>query len=484
MRPLVFWLALVLALNAGCVRNVATGKRQLMLISQQDEIQLGQSAKQEVIQGLGLVENPALQQYVSQVGTRLAQQTERPDLPWSFQVVDDASVNAFALPGGPIFVTRGILAHMGSEAELASVLGHEIAHVTARHSAQQLSKAQLAQAGLGLGSILLGEERAGLAQLAGVGLGVLLLRNSRDAEREADKLGLGYVVKSRYEPDEMVALFQTLSRVAGQSEAGRLPGWLQTHPEPEERLRTAQKQLAELPPMDGTVEREPYLRKLEGVVYGANPRQGFFQGQTFLHPDLRFRFLFPEGYKVENQPQAVVGVSPRQDAAVVLSLAPTADPQAAMNAFASQPGIQVTGVSQGLMGTLNAVSGGFFAQAEQQRLEGVVTFVRHGERTFQLVGFTPAGNLAGVLPAFQRTMASFEPLNDPAVLNVQPARIELTPVPEPMTLAQFLQRFPSTVSAEELARINGVDPAARLEAGRLMKRVVGGVPPSAAAGGR
>ena len=151
-------LLLVAALAAGpiasCARNPVTGKNELSLVSESQEIQMGQQAAQEVAQTIGFVENPALQEYVAGIGKRMAAKSERPNLPWEFHVVNDAAVNAFALPGGFIFVTRGLLAYMNNEAELASVLGHEIGHVTARHSVQQISKAQLATLGLGLGSIL------------------------------------------------------------------------------------------------------------------------------------------------------------------------------------------------------------------------------------------------------------------------------------------------------------------------------------------
>ena len=146
-------LAVTLSL-AGCAKNPATGQRQLSFISEAQEVQLGRQAAVEAQQSIGLVQNPELQEYVSRIGLALAAKSERPELPWQFQVVDDPSPNAFALPGGFIFVTRGMLTLMTSEAELASVLGHEIGHVTARHSVNQISKQQLAQIGLGLGGIL------------------------------------------------------------------------------------------------------------------------------------------------------------------------------------------------------------------------------------------------------------------------------------------------------------------------------------------
>src|SRR5512141_3131209 len=168
-------LMLSAALAAGCATNPVTGKSQLSLISESQEIQMGREAAQQTLQQIGEVKDPGLQAYVSRIGKELAARTERPQLPWEFHVVNDASVNAFALPGGFIFVTRGLLTHINNEAELATVVGHEIGHVTARHSVQQISKAQLATLGLGIGSIL-SPGIAKFANVAGQGLQLLFLK--------------------------------------------------------------------------------------------------------------------------------------------------------------------------------------------------------------------------------------------------------------------------------------------------------------------
>jgi predicted Zn-dependent protease len=470
----------VLALGPGCVKNPATGKRELSLVSQQQEVDLGQQAKGQVVQQFGLVENPALQSYVDGVGKKLAQASERPELPWSFQVVDDAAVNAFALPGGPIFVTRGILAHMGSEAELAAVLGHEVGHVTARHSAQQITRSQLAQAGLGLGvvlgSVLTGQDLSGLGQAAGLGAQMLLLKHGRDAERQADTLGLGYLVETRYQPAAMTALFEMLVRTSEGAERGKLPGWLLTHPEPQERLKDTQERLAKLPaPQEGVVERDAFLQRLDGMAYGPDPRQGFFRGQTFLHPGLRFQLSFPEGFTTQNQPSAVVGVSPRQDVAVMLQPTGAKSPEEAAQAFSQQQGLQVQAANRTTLNGLPAITAQFVAQTQQGVLEGVTAFVQHGGQVFQLLGLAPGGGMAAALPLVERSFQSFGPLTDAAALARQPATLRVVPLPRAMTLEEFARSTPSGVPLEELARINGVAPGQQLEAGRRVKRVEGEV---------
>ena len=476
-------LLLVAALAAGpiasCARNPVTGKNELSLVSESQEIQMGQQAAQEVAQTIGFVENPALQEYVAGIGKRMAAKSERPNLPWEFHVVNDAAVNAFALPGGFIFVTRGLLAYMNNEAELASVLGHEIGHVTARHSVQQISKAQLATLGLGLGSIL-SSDIAQFAGLASQGLGVLFLKYGRDAENQADQLGFKYALGLNYDVREMANVFQTLGRASGGGE-GRLPEWLSTHPNPEnrvartlERLDTLRTSLA-----NAVVNREQYLEHIKGLTFGDDPRQGFFEGTTFYHPDMRFQVQFPEGWKTQNTPAAVVAVSPQEDAIIQLALAGNTPPREAASKFLSQEGIQP---GQGSTQTINgnpAATSYFQAQTQQGVIEGLVAFVAYGGRTFALLGYTPQGKLGTYDDELRRTISSFDQLRNSAALSVQPAKLELVKLPREMTLAQFYQTYPSTASIEELAIINELEgPESVIPRGRIVKRVVGGRKPA------
>src|SRR6059036_688194 len=203
---------LVSAVALGCAVNPATGSRQLMLVSESQEISMGRDYDNQVVASIGLYPDSTLQRWIQQFGARLAATSERPNLPWSFRVVDDPVVNAFALPGGFIYVTRGILAHLGSEAELASVVGHEIGHVTARHSVSQMSKAQLLDVGVIVGMILRPQLQnfGGLAQ---AGLELLFLKYSRNDESQADELGLRYLTRAGYDPRPMTQVFRTLDRV-------------------------------------------------------------------------------------------------------------------------------------------------------------------------------------------------------------------------------------------------------------------------------
>jgi len=465
-------LTLVLG-SGGCATNPVTGESELALISETQEIDLGRSAAQDVSRSMGLVDDPALQQYVAQIGERLATNSERPELPWQFAVVDDPTPNAFALPGGYIFVTRGLMSLMNSEAELATVLGHEIGHVTARHSVQQLSRAQLAQLGLGLGMVLVPELRS-FNDLAGTGLGLLFLKYGRDAERQADQLGFRYAFEQNYDVSEMADVFQALQRsseLAGQS---AVPGWLATHPSEAERIAAARDRVAQLAagqadPRSGRVE---YLRRIDGLVFGSDPRQGFFRGDTFYHPDLRFKFTAPDGWKSQNMTSAVVAVSPQQNGAVQLTLARSEDAGQAASAFAAQQGVRVWRPTRHRFNGVPATVTPFEAQTEQGVVRGYAAHLEHGGHVFQLLTYAPQGVFDSYDDAFERAIASFAPVTDPAILEIAPTRIDVVQLERPMSLRQFAAQQPPAVEFEQLALINQIDdPSRTLAAGTYLKQV-------------
>ncbi len=469
-------LPLALALTT-CARNPVTGKNQLTLVSEAQEVELGKQSAAEVQATMARYPDEKVQAYVSAVGMRMATASERPNLPWQFTVVDDPAVNAFALPGGFIYVTRGILTHMTSEAELASVVGHEIGHVTARHSVQQISKQQLAQLGLGLGSIL-SPTIAQLGQVAGTGLQLLFLKFGRDAESQADELGFKYMTKQGWDPHEMGKMFETLKRVSDASGGGGTPTFLSTHPDPGNREQVADERAAAVKEPGLKVNREEFLALLNGMKYGEDPRQGYFKGSAFYHPDMKLKLDFPEGWKTQNQPSAVVAASPKGDAMMQFASAGKDAPAEAARKFMSQQGIQPASVPASQLQGLPAGSSYFQAQTEQGVIAGLVSFVSHGGSTFGIVGYTAANGLAAYDPAFKKTIASFGPLTDPAALAVQPARIELVKVPRAMTVAELNAQFPSSVPVEQVAIVNGVAKEGRFEAGQSAKRIVGGTPPA------
>jgi predicted Zn-dependent protease len=460
------------ATAAACARNPVTGQLEPALISESQEVEMGRQAAVDVQQSIGLVEDDALQRYVQEIGASLAAGSQRPDLPWTFRVVDDPTPNAFALPGGFIFVTRGMLNLMENEAQLASVLGHEIGHVTARHSVQMISRQQLAQLGLGIGMILVPELQQ-FGDLAATGLQLLFLRYSRDAEHQSDELGYTYARAQGYDVREMPQVFASLARVSQLEERSPLPEWLSTHPYPEERIERINARLQQSDESYASLrdDRQEYMGRIEGLVYGEDPREGYFQGSTFIHPELRFRMTFPSGWQVRNTKSAVIATSPQQDAAIQLTLAQQSSPDAAAQAFLAQQGIQPGQASRETVNSIPAVAATFQANTQQGVVQGLVVFLGHGGNVYQVMGFSPAQIYAQHDRVFRQSLGSFGPVTDPALLSVEPARIEVVRADRAMTLAEFNQRYPSTIPLEELAIINQVTTNSTIPAGTLVKRV-------------
>ncbi|MEX2581856.1 MAG: M48 family metalloprotease [Gemmatimonadota bacterium] len=467
-------LCLALIAQSGCARNPVTGQLQLALISEAQEIQMGQQAAQEVASTIGLVDDPELQQYVSTIGQRLAATSERPELPWSFAVVDDPTPNAFALPGGPIFLTRGLMNLMGSEAQLATVLGHEIGHVTARHHVTRLSRTQLAQIGLGVGGVLFPDLQQ-LGGLASAGLQLVFLSHGREAERQADDLGFGYALEQNFDVREMGLVFESLQRYGDRQGETGVPSWLLTHPLPQERIESVQERLDQLVIAGGQLRGgiQPYLQQLDGLTYGQNPRHGFFRDGLFLHPDLRFQVGFPAQWPSQNLTQAVMAVSPQQNAAIQLTLADDASPEAAAQRFLSQQGIQVGQTSRQPINGMPAVLARFRGQTQQGVLEGLIGFLAHDGRVYQIMGYAPATDFPSHDRIIQEVIGSFRELTDPAALAVQPNRVTIVRTTETMSLADFSRRFPSVIPIEELVVLNQLPSAETLvPAGSFLKRVV------------
>jgi predicted Zn-dependent protease len=461
------------AILVACATNPATGRRQLMLVSEAQEIAMGKEADQQVGAAYGLYPDDRVQAYVAEVGKRLAAQSERPSLPWTFRVVDDPAVNAFALPGGYIYVTRGLMTHLSSEAELVAVLGHEIGHVTGRHSASQMSKQQLMMGGLVVGMAVKPELQQ-FGELAQQALGLLFLKFGRDDENEADELGLRYMTREDYDPREMLEVFGVLDRVTRAEGGGRMPDWLSTHPSPGNRLARIEAQIAATGASGTLVNRTEYLRRLDGMVFGENPREGFFQGNAFYHPDLRFRLAFPRGFKTQNQKQAVAGVSEAQDAMIVLTLAAGSSPEAAARQFFSQQGIRAGRSGRDSIGGLPAYTASFEVAAEQGALQGLVSFVSYDDKIYRILGYTPAARFAAYQRVFDTAIRSFAPLTDRRYLEVQPKRLDLVRLDRQMGLPEFGRAYPSTVEIGTIGLINGVGANQLLPGGELAKRVVGG----------
>ncbi len=313
---------LLFSLTSSCAVNPVSGKQDLVLLSENDEIALGRKTNQEVLQQYSVYENQALQTYVQTVGTKVARNSHRNNLIYRFTVLDSKEVNAFALPGGYIYITRGLMAYLKSEAELAAVLGHEVGHVTARHSVQQYSANQLTNFGIALGSIFIPGMNQASSQLAQLFGAVLLRGYGREHELEADRLGAEYLARTGYNPGAMLDVIKVLKnqevfeKELAASE-GREPriyhGVFSTHPDSDTRLQevvgTAQA-LTENTASANYVGYEEYMSFMDKLIYGDSPKEGILRGNRFFHKDLGFSMNFPEKWNVTNRPDRILLTAP------------------------------------------------------------------------------------------------------------------------------------------------------------------------------
>ena len=468
----LYSLGVILLSALACATNPATGKKDFVLVSEAQEIEMGASADRQVTQSMGLYDDGDLASYVSDIGLRLARNSERPHLPWKVQVIDSPVVNAFAIPGGYVYLTRGILAYMNSEAAMVGILGHEIGHITARHSVQQISRAQLARIGLGVGSIAVPEVRP-FGDLLQTGVGVLLLKFSRDDERESDTLGVRYSLAAGYDPTEMAAFFGVLDRMGERSGNG-VPGWLSTHPDPEDReqhiLQLVQTQAGN---RSLVVREEDFKRRLEGVIFGENPREGFMDGNRFKHPDLRFQLDFPTGWNVQNTPRAVYSAPPERDAALQLTATPVEEgtrPEKHATRFFQQNKIEFGTGERIRVGGFPAYRAPFRVRSSQGVLIGEAGFVIDGDMAYEILGYTYEQSYRKYRNAFLEVIESYARLKDKKALDVRPHRIALYNVPKNTTARRvFSESGADEDSIEELALLNNLRPEDPVQAGTLLK---------------
>ena len=478
-----FAVAVVAALAlAACATNPATGQREYNLMSEAQELQMGQEMDPQVRAEMGVYPDEALQQYVQGVGMRLAKASERPGLPWHFAVVDVPAVNAFALPGGYIYITRGLLAHLDNEAEMAGVLGHEIGHVTARHAARAYTR----QASVGIGAAVTSiffPEAAPYAAAAQTGLGVLFLKYDRNQEVQSDSLGARYAATAGWQPSGMSGVLETLGRISATADRRGVPNWLATHPQPADRVTKVSAEVEALeatrPASQWTVNREGYWQRLNGLLYGDNPREGVVRGREFIHPDMRFRLAFPEGWKIENGKQQVTARPAEvRDAMMVLELVPEAQ-GTSLDAVAAgsmgKAGFTRLGGESTRLNGIPAYVGVYDGQTQDgQALRVRAAHIRLERQVLLLAGIASQSRYPQAERAFADAIRSFAPLDAAEAARIKPNRLGFTTVRSGDTWPGIAARTGGVIPASELAVLNGFAANSQPPAGQRIKIVIAG----------
>jgi predicted Zn-dependent protease len=465
---------------AACATNPATGKKEFSLMSEAQEIQLGQELDAQVRREMGVYDDPELQKYVQSIGMRLARASERPNIPWSFAVVDQPAVNAFALPGGKIYLTRGILPFLDDEAELAGVLGHEIGHVTARHSAQQYSQATAAGVGVTLLSIFVPEARP-FQNITETALGVLFLKHGRDDELQADQLAIRYSGATGWDPVGVAGMLRTLARLdeASGSRKG-VPNWLSTHPAPADRVEKVMASVQSSPRAVGTAgtrDSEDFMRHVDGIVFGDSPSQGIVRGNTFLHPDLRLSIAFPQNWEIQNTPQQVVAKAPERENYMILQLVP--NPQGSVENIArssmTNAGFRQLNGQRTQINGLEAYVGLYQGQMEGLGNVGTLAaHVVHDRNVYLFAGLAPANDFENAQRAFTASIQSFRELSRQEAANIRPSRVDIYTVRQGDTWQGIAERAGGGLKATTLAIMNNYEPSQAPRVGDRIKIVVEG----------
>jgi predicted Zn-dependent protease len=461
-------------LVAGCAVNPVSGRPQVVLVSSDKEQELGREQEEVVEQEIGLVDHGS-EAWVKAIGKRLAAQSPRQDVSYRFAVVDMPEPNAFALPGGPVYVSRGLLSFVNSEDELAGVIAHEIGHVAARHAVGRVSLAApfvllaaIPGAIVGTVSQTLGAVVAAPGAIAG---GLAVSSYSRGQELDADKIGMEMVAKAGWDPVALAAILHAIERSV-ELERGkpRKQHLFDSHPATPARIAQVEKVapgLTRAPAKPIAGSRSAVFGKLDGLLVGDDPAAGVFEGATFLHPSLGFAMQFPDGWKTQNRPTAVLAADPEGKGEIFSLLqlvTESADPM---------DGVRKDELHDDLM-----------KQLREERIHGLparrlvtqvkghafdMTWIAHRKHVYRIVSVCPQD----LLPARKAQLAtagtSFRPLTDADVARIREARLRVRQAQGESATA-LAKRLASPWNGDELAVANGLESGATtLAAGRPVK---------------
>ncbi|MDJ0790202.1 MAG: M48 family metalloprotease [Myxococcota bacterium] len=470
-------------LALACAVNPVTGESEVSLLSPAQEIALGRQGAAEVEASIGLVRDPVVAGYVQAIGERLARHSPRRDVAYHFAVADMAEPNAFALPGGWIYISRGLLAISNSEDELAGVIGHEIGHVAARHAAQRETRRVGAQGGAMLGALLGGvlggasgaQLGASSAQVAGAGW---IASYGRDQERQADEVGQKMAAAAGYDPAGITLFLSTLARDSALKRGVKTrTGFLDSHPLTEDRVaatRARARAIAVQPAPAIAPDREAFLRRIQGIAIGPDPRAGVIDGRRFLHTGLDLAVVFPEGWPIENRPEVVVAQSPQgtQPAGIfaVEIQAGSLDPAAAAARFEQESGLRF--VRSGSTPVAGAPGFRALAQSPDGRTAFDLRFVAHGSRMLRFTGASAVSNHAALERRFAAAADSLRRLDDREHRLLVPLQLRVARARPGETLSALSERAGNQWGVSETAVANGIREVIRFQGGELVKVAV------------
>jgi predicted Zn-dependent protease len=490
MKRLACALSLCFSLIAlaACSTNPATGRSSFTaFMSPEDEIKVGSEEHPKVVEQFGgEYSDRQLDDYVQKVGLSLAAKTEMPNLPYTFTVLDDELINAFALPGGYVHVTRGLLALASSEAEMAGVLAHELGHINARHGAERYSQGVLA----GIGATIVGVAGAaagvpGVGDVAGYGAQAYLQSYSRDQELEADMLGIRYMTRAGYDPKAMASFFRKMdaftqlqATMAGDPGAADQFSIMASHPRTGDRVAQAIRLAKEVPVAEPKVGSETYLSHIDGLVYGDSPAQGVRRGRDFYHPGLQITFRVPPGFVMFNSSRQVVAKGP-QKAAIAF------DMESGATARSVSDMRTYVGTTWGGRLNLRQVEtldvNGMPAATAATRIntnDGVmdlrlVAIRERPDRIFRMIFLTPPSLTGKLATELRRTTYSFKRLTAAEARAIKPLRVDVVTVGKGDSAESLATRMPfNSYRQERFLALNGLDRGQEPAIGEKVKVIV------------
>jgi len=469
-----------------CASNPATGGKNVVLGSMDGEKKTVQKHHQEIVKALGLYDDQATQEYVNVVGQRVAHVSDLPNEEFKFFVIDDESINAFTTGCCNVYVNRGLLLNINSEAELAGVLGHEIGHVTARHPARRQTRGVAASLGAMAAAILTGSNAIG--QLANIGAQAWMMGYGRENEMEADRLGMKYMVKAGYDPESIGKVFsmfqagEKFERARAQAE-GREPrlyhGVFSSHPSPDERAVQAAKGAAnikEAPPGGWIVRHDEYLTMINGIAYGTSKAQGIVRDNRFYHADMGITVAFPRGWTIQNERDSLLAFTPTKDAMMKIMIDRKPDKQAPREFLLSK--LQGASVFKGEPITSTEGNEGYAIVTRQGSPidNGPVRWavVYRGQSAFITAGASRSAlngvpEIDGLVMSVAQTLRGLKPAEFPLA---EPYRIKVVKATDKTNMGEYAAEMPEVkFKKETLELINALYPNKKPANGQLFKIV-------------